>query len=105
MQQPVATHDFADGGLEAALAFFRRTRDELRALRKVRVSTESVRLFDVNGDYFELTGLGYQDADVVPVLQSFDTPFKPESLHKSIDAPYKEFDTGRRYPWAADRVM
>jgi hypothetical protein len=105
MEQPLATHDFADGGLEAAVAFFRRARNELRALRKVRVSTTWVRLFDVNGDFFELTGLGYPDAEIVPVLQSFDTPFKPETIHAPIPAPYKEFDTGRRYPWAADRVM
>ena len=65
MVKPLATHDFADGGLDAAIAFFRRTRSELRTLRFVRVSTEWVRLFDVNGDYFELRGLGYPDADVV----------------------------------------
>ena len=105
MTEPLATHDFAEGGLEAALAFFRRTRAELRMLRRVRVSREWVRLFDVNGDYFELRGLGYADADVIPVLNSFNTPFDPESIHEPIDAPYKEFITGRRYPWAADRVM
>ena len=105
MSNPLATHDFADGGLEAALAFFRRTRAELRTLRRVRVSTDWVRLFDVNGDYFELRGLGYVDADVVPVLHSFNTPFDPETIHEATDAPYKEFKTGRRYPWAADRVM
>ena len=70
-----------------------------------RVSTEWVRLFDINGDYFELVGLGYPDADVVPVLNSFNTPFDPESIHQPTDEPYKEFKTGRRYPWAADRVM
>jgi hypothetical protein len=105
MSQALATYDFSDGGLEAALAFFRRTRDELRALRMVRVSTTWVRLFDINGDYFELTGLGYPDTDIVPVLKSFDTPFNHETIHAVIDAEYKEFDTGRRYPWAADRVM
>lgn len=105
MSEPIAKLDFSDGGLEAALAFFHRTRDELRTLRKVRVSTTWVRLFDVNGDYFELTGLGYLDADIVPVLECFDTPFKRESIHKPIKAEYKEFMTGRRYPWAADRVM
>lgn len=105
MGQCLAKHDFGDGGLDAALHFFWRTRNELRALRKVQVATDWVRLFDVNGDYFELTGLGYPDADIVPVLKSFDTPFKPESIHAPIDAPYKVFDTGRRYPWAADRVM
>jgi hypothetical protein len=105
MQQPLARHDYHDGGLEPALAFFRRTRDELRMLRLVRISTEWVRLFDVNGDYFELVGLGYLDPDIVPVLKSFDTPFNPEVIHEKIDGPYKEFKTGRRYPWAADRVM
>ena len=105
MNEPLATHDFSAGGLEAAIAFFHRTRAELRTLRMVRVSTQWVRLFDVNGDYFELQGLGYADADIIPVLRSFDTPFNPQSIHDPIDAPYKEFKTGRRYPWAADRVM
>jgi hypothetical protein len=71
----------------------------------VRVATDSVRLFDINGDYFELRGLGYPDADIIPVLRSFDTPFNPESIHAPIAGPFKEFKTGRRYPWAADRVM
>jgi len=105
MAEPLATHDFSDGGLEAALAFFHRTRDELRALRKVRVATDWVKLFDVNGDYFELTGIGYPDHDIVAILKSFDTPFKPDSIHAPIKAEYKEFDTGRRHPWAEDRVM
>jgi hypothetical protein len=105
MNEPLATHDYADGGLQSALDFFRRTRTELRALRLVRVSTEWVQLYDVNGDYFQLTGLGYPDPDVVAVLKSFDTPFRPETIHDATDATYKEFITGRRYPWAADRVM
>jgi hypothetical protein len=102
---PLASHEFADGGLEAAIAFFRRTRNELRILRLVRVSTNWVRLYDVNGDYFELRGLGYPDSEIVPVLRSFDTPFNPETIHAPFDGEYKEFKTGRRYPWAADRVM
>ena len=105
MAELLSTHDFQDGGLDAAIAFFRRTRNELRVLRMVRVSTEWVRLFDVNGDYFELRGIGYADPDIIPVLKSFDTPFNPESIHVPIAGPYKEFNTGRRYPWAADRVM
>ncbi|REJ70100.1 MAG: hypothetical protein DWQ31_02480 [Planctomycetota bacterium] len=105
MSEPLATHDFAEGGLTAALAFFKRTRNELRTLRKVRVSTTWVRLFDINGDFFELTGLGYGDAEVVPVLESFDTPLKRETIHDPVEAEYKEFLTGRRYAWAADRVM
>jgi len=105
MTEPLATHEYSDGGLDAAIAFFQRTRAELRMLRMVRVSTGCVRLFDVNGDYFELRGLGYPDADIVPVLKSFDTPFNPETIHTPFAGEYKEFKTGRRYPWAADRVM
>ncbi len=105
MTQALATYDFADGGVEAAIAFFRRTRSELRTLRFVRVSIDWVQLFDINGDYFELRGLGYADPEIIPVLKSFDTPFNPESIHVPIAGPYKEFKTGRRYPWAADRVM
>ena len=37
MAQAIAKHDFSDGGLEAALTFFRRTRDELRAAEEVRL--------------------------------------------------------------------
>lgn len=87
MNEPLATHDFADGGLEAALAFFHRTRDELRTLRRVRVSTESVRLFDVNGDFFELRGLGYPDPNIIPVLKSFDTPLQTGSDPRSRRRP------------------
>ncbi len=105
MNKPLATHDFASGGLDAAMDFFRRTRDELRTLRLVRISTDWVRLFDINGDYFELRGLGYPDAEIIPVLKSFDTPFKPELIHTPINGLYKEFKTGRRYTWANDRVM
>ena len=40
---------------------------------------------------------------MLPYLK--DTFGNPQSIHDPIDAPYKEFKTGRRYPWAADRVM
>jgi hypothetical protein len=105
MSTPLATHDFNSGGVAAALEFIKRTRFELRALRLVRVWTDHIHIFDVNKDYFEIRGLGYPDADVVPVLQAINTAFNPETIHQPIEAEYKEFGTGRRYPWAADRVM
>ena len=64
-----------------------------------------MRLFDVNGDYFELRGLGYEDDEIIAVLNSFDTPFNPDTIHQPATLAYKEFKTGRRYPWAEDRVM
>ena len=103
--QPLAAHEYKAGKLPEALKFFDRTRNELRVLRKVRVWTDRVQLFDVNGDYFEIRGLGYPDEDVVAVLQHVNTAFKRETIHEPIDAEYKEFKTGRRYAWAADRVM
>ena len=38
-------------------------------------------------------------------LDSLLTNYKPEFIHDEISGPYKEFKAGRRYPWAADRVM
>lgn len=96
--QPLATHDFQPGGVEAALEFLKRTRSELRILRKVRVWTDRVQVLDVNGDYFELRGIGYPHEEVVPVLKAINTAFKPEFIHHPVDGPYKEFKTGRRHP-------
>ena len=101
----LAVLEFQQGQLPTALEFFKRTRSELSTLRKCRVWTDKVQAFDVNGNYFEIYGLGYVDKDVVPLLQSINTVFKPDQIHNPISKPYKEFKTGRRYPWAQDRVM
>jgi hypothetical protein len=101
----LATHDYAAGGLEAALEFLKRTRSEMRALHRVRVWKDRLEVFDVNKDVFELRGVGYPDPDIVPLLQYVNTAFNPETIHATIDADYKEFGAGRRYTWAADRVM
>lgn len=90
---------------DAALEFLKRTRDELRTLRKVRVWTDRLQVFDVNGDRFEIQGIGYRDAEIVVLLDAVNTAYNPKSIHNETNADYKEFKTGRRYPWAADRVM
>jgi hypothetical protein len=105
MAGPLAVHDYVQGGLEAALEFLKRTRSELRSLRKVRVWKDKLHIIDVNKDYFEIRGIGYVDADVIPLLRNINTAFDPKLIHNPIDADYKEFDTGRRHPWAEDRVM
>jgi hypothetical protein len=102
---PLATHDYQPGRLDAALEFLKRTRSELRTLRKVRVYRDRLEVIDVNGDRFEVRGLGWPDADVVPILDAVNTAYKRETIHAPVDADYKEFNTGRRYAWAADRVM
>jgi hypothetical protein len=102
---PRAIHDYSSADLTAALEFLKRTRSELRSLRKVQVWPDRVQVFDVNGDYFEIVGLGYVQEAIVPVLRFVNTNFKPESIHNPTDRPYKEFLTGRRHAWAEDRVM
>jgi hypothetical protein len=105
MAGPLATHDFTPGGLDAALEFLKRTRWELRELRKVRAWKDRLQLFDVNGDYFEVRGVGYPDADVIPLLRAVNTAFDPSTIHNPTAVDYKELTTGRRHTWAEDRVM
>lgn len=104
-REPLASHDYQAGQVAAVLEFLKRTRNELRTLRKVHVYPDKLHVFDVNGDFFQVLGLGYPDADIVPVLQNINTNFKPQFIHNPIEAPYKEFLTGKRYAWAQDRVM
>jgi hypothetical protein len=104
-QQPPAVFDYGPGRLTEALEFLKRTRSELRSLRMVRVWIDRLQVFDVNLDYFELRGVGYADVEIVPLLEMVSANFKPETIHTAVDSPYKEFLTGRRYPWAHDRVL
>jgi len=100
---PLATHDF--NTLAAAQEFIKRTRWELRELWMVRVWKDRYQLIDVNKDFFEIRGLGYPDADIVPLLRMVNAAFDPATIHDPTDVEYKEFLTGRRFPWAHDRVM
>jgi hypothetical protein len=105
MSAPLATHVYTADDLSAALEFLKRTRAELRTLRKVRVWKDHFHIIDVNKDYFEVTGIGYADPDIVPLLRNINTAFDPKKIHEPTDLEFKEFDTGRRHPWAEDRVM
>jgi hypothetical protein len=105
MSDPLASHDYTPGGIEAALEFLKRTRWELRSLRKVRVWTDRLQILDVNGDYFEVRGVGYPHPEIVPLLRAVNTAFDPLTIHNPTDQEYKELATGRRHPWAEDRVM
>src|SRR5437762_3252943 len=97
---PLAVHDYQPGGLDAALEFLKRTRSELRLLRMVRVGKDFLRIYDVNGDLFEVRGLGYPDADLLPLLKSINAVYNPSTIHEATGAEYKEFKTGRCRPWA-----
>jgi len=102
---PLATHDHEPGGVEQTLEFLKRTRSELRQLRRVLVGQDRLRVYDVNGDAFEIVGLGYADPDIIPLLNSINTAYDPQTLHLPTAAEFKEFKLGRCHPWAEDRVM
>jgi hypothetical protein len=101
----LAHHDHAAGNVPETLEFLKRMRSELRTLRLARVWKDRVQIIDVNGDWFEVRGVGYGDADVVALLQAANTAFNRQTIHAPTNDDYKEFKTGRRYAWAADRVM
>jgi len=103
--EPLAVFDYQPGKLSELYEFLKRTRDELRSIRKIRISTTFLRVIDVNADFFEIRGFGYQDADAEAVLQNLNVAFKPDSLATPLNGPYKEFGAGKRYPWGYERVM
>src|SRR5262249_12659122 len=70
MSEPKATHDYCPGELTAALEFLKRTRSELRSLRKARVWRDRIEIFDINGDWFEVRNIGWPDADLVELLRA-----------------------------------
>jgi hypothetical protein len=105
MTAPLATHHYQPGGVNAALDFLKRTRSELRSLRKARVWTDRMQVIDINGDIFEIRGIGYTDGDIVPLLRAVNAAFDHTRIQEPYTGEYKEFGTGRRHPWAEDRVM
>ena len=105
MSEPHAQHFHSRGNLEQTLEFLKRTRWELRSLRRVRVYRHSLQIYDVNGDFFEIQGVGYEDEDIAPVLRAINTAFDPLAIHEPTPGEFKEFTTGRRHAWAEDRVM
>lgn len=101
----IASHTHAPGQLDASLDFLKRTRSELRMLRKVRVYRDHLHVVDINGDWFEILGVGYPDTDIEPLLRAVNASFNNETIHSDVSDEYKELNAGRRYAWAADRVM
>jgi hypothetical protein len=80
MSAPLATHDYTPGCLDAALEFLKRTRAELRSLRKARLSTDRFQIIDVNKYCFEVRGVGCPDADIAPLLRAVITAFDLQTI-------------------------
>jgi len=105
MQKPLATFPYSPGTIAEALKFLKRTRSELRMLRKVRLWKDRFWILDINGDCFEISGIGYPDEKITTLLDAVNTAYKRDRIHMETTDEYKEFKTGRRYCWAQDRVM
>ena len=71
MTTPLASHDYQPGGLDAAMEFVKRTRSDLRTLRRVRLWKDRLEIIDVNKDWFE-------------VREGEATVFRPDGFNKLI---------------------
>ena len=89
------------------IRFLRRELDNLRALRKVRISREKTTVLDINKDGLEFPGLTYGSPVLERLLQELGVMFSARTLHDPSTAPEsgREFDLSARYTWGHDRVM
>ena len=104
MSEAIASHDFSSGSLEDALSFLKRIRSELSIPRKVHVWPDKFAVFDVNGDSFEIRGVGYESAEITELLDAVNAVYRKASIHEPFGREFKEFPTGKRYAWGVDRV-
>lgn len=104
MPEPIATCEYRD--LSSALEFLKRTRGELRSLRKARVWVDRFQVLDINGDSFEIRGVGFVNPEIVTLLRAINAAFDPNTIHQPPPSgEYRELGAGRRHTWAEDRVM
>ena len=77
----LATHIHEPGGLSQTLEFLKRTRSELRQLRRAYAWQDRIHVCDVNRDVFEIVGLGYTDPDIIPVFAEINAAYDPQTIH------------------------
>tara|TARA_B100000029_G_C17465157_1_gene920008 strand:+ start:254 stop:580 length:327 start_codon:yes stop_codon:yes gene_type:complete len=102
---PRASYNYADGTLEESLVFLKRIRSELSIPKKVQVWPDRFGVFDVNGEWFEVLGIGYLSPEITELLDAVNAVYRKDSIAKPFSREFKEFPTGKRYAWGVDRVM
>jgi hypothetical protein len=72
---------------------------------RVRVERGRTTIIDINRDEFVVEGLGYGDANLIPLLRDLGAAFDPQELHRvSPDDPTaREFPLSRAWAWGAER--
>lgn len=104
--QLVMTLDWPDGQSGQVPGLFHTLRTQLREWRFVRLWRDRLAVIDINGDYIYIEGLGYASPDIHHVLKAIGTAYNTQTIHdEPARGDYKQFKTGRRHPWAEDRVM
>lgn len=97
-----------DGGDPArALAYFRKHRAEMRALRRVFVGPEGATVKDINGEEMFLKGLTLGQPLLESLLKLAGASYNPSTLHHGPlgRSPVKEFEIVKQDPWGHDRVL
>jgi len=89
------------------IRFFRSQVDNLRALRRVRITRDETVVLDINKDGIEFPGLTYGSPVLERLLQELGVMFSAETLHdpERGHRGRTEFDLSARYTWGHDRVM
>jgi len=100
-------YDGPVGDATEVVRFLRRELNNLRTLRRVRISPERTIVLDVNKDGLEFPGLTYGSPVLERLLQELGVMFSSDTLHDTTGVPdgQKEFDLSARYTWGHDRVM
>jgi hypothetical protein len=89
------------------IQFFRREFGNLKALRKIVVSSEKTVIWDINKDAMEFPGLTYGSRSLEELLRELGIVFNAQTLHnpKATPSGIKEFDISAKWTWGHDRVM
>jgi hypothetical protein len=89
------------------IQFLRSEVGNLKALRRLVVSSEKTVIWDVNKDGMEFPGLTYGCASLEELLRELGIVFNKQTLHNTKATPtgIKEFDISAKWTWGHDRVM
>jgi hypothetical protein len=87
-------------------------RKVLRAQRKgfntanrVRVEAGRTVIIDINKDEFVVEGLGWGDANLLPLLAALGAACNPQEIKQmTATSPPREFDLSRVWAWGAERT-